>query len=1595
LLQAPHLAFGQAHEWALNFRTSPNVSVGIDAMATAKNGDIYVGGVFKDSLFIGSDTLFFTGSFSSARAIYLAKYDKDSNFIWSKALTSVVNAELNDIKINKNGKILIYGSYRTSLAKPSVSFDTFSLSRARSVFLAFMDTSGQFTDAVDLAYSGSSIRGWRIDLGPNDEIFTYNYLSAGYLGSYTINSTVSPVSVKGNITDWVICKHDSAGKVLLWNNTLNSRDLAMGGGGFTVDENGDVYYGFRANKNRTINGVSSGRGTPIFLIKLNGINGNAIKTIKSLSKSNGQLQQLAVIGNRLFIQGWTINDSFNILGKSFKAIGVGLSKRPFYYLACLNGLDSVIWHLTSTRDKYTNNTDSRLTLSGKFIYSSFKTYNADSFKMGGLSVYKKGTVNSTVCKFDTFGNALWILKNPSVTPPLVEPIGDGDLVYSGGFTGTAIFTPFTLKKLGSNIWPFIARTTDYRIFRGAVNLGPYCAGDTFTIPYTKDGVYGDSNVFIAEISDADGNFNGGERILGRVNTTKDSSINGVLPLLKLPTSDLYRIRVRSTAPAVQSFFKDDTLHLLVYSRDKADPGSDTSICFGDTFMLSTFGGTTWTWSPSTNMSNSMSRTPLIWPDTATTYKIIIGDTSGCGAPDTASIKITLKALPKITSPTISDSFACIGQKIKLAANFERGIGIYTAHWLDEDYNALKISDLVIRDSFEFTFTKDTLFQLVLTDSCAKINDTARFSIKIKPAMGKKFQTSDTTICHGNLLELSVAYQHLSQDSIKIIWRNSQGDSLSNSFSFEKTIETSDTFYANVNNSCDRSFRLDSVIVISRDTLNTDISGNIDFYCRGGLLDLQSKTIGGNGNFYYQWHLSETQIAKSAILQVSIDSLLLLNPSADSIKINLVVTDSCTSTLAYDSVWVQVKPKLSFIKSAVPDSLCKGNTYDFSFPVTGGNGKYEFQWTLGSNSSKDSLWTFNSALLAPSNYTLFGIVSDNCSTPDTFSKFIVITHPLNVSIAGVLDTIKMCLGETKVFSSIKSGGKSAGYSLDWEVGNTTSTIDNYSLTSTKVNILKDSGFWIRAGLKDGCSNFTAMDSTYVSILNPPISSLSKNNTIGKQTFDTTLCYGAAWRIEPDKYFGKPNLYKHQWLYNTSVIGNSSSLVFDKSIFDGQDSAVRIFYVLSDSCSNYFDTITIGIKVLKALKAPTIVDSLVCFGSSLIINAPVTGGKTGQLLYEWKSVPDNGILSSDTALNLSNNKIPATVVLTVKDNCSSPNYLDTFSISIKDGLAVEVLPKDSCITGNIELKAIGKGGNTNDHQFLWWLNDELQSNNTDQITINNIDSTIAYKTVLIDNCSQASDTFYGTIAPIPRFTYNRLSDSICEPLNHSLNVQALNKDALTYTLFLNDVDQGNINSLLLNMGEYRINIMSSNALECADSIEQTILVKPNPIPAFTFDPKDPNDDNPIVTFTADNPIYTNYQWALNGTLINSNQMFSYQFKDSGEYVIDLMVDLNGCLADSSATIIYRRVYQYYGVNSFSPNGDGVNDVYQPVFTGISELSFSVFNRWGAKVFDSNMGGLSWDGSYRGKPVPSGQYVVLMIVRDVKSTPYSLKESILVLR
>jgi gliding motility-associated-like protein len=92
---------------------------------------------------------------------------------------------------------------------------------------------------------------------------------------------------------------------------------------------------------------------------------------------------------------------------------------------------------------------------------------------------------------------------------------------------------------------------------------------------------------------------------------------------------------------------------------------------------------------------------------------------------------------------------------------------------------------------------------------------------------------------------------------------------------------------------------------------------------------------------------------------------------------------------------------------------------------------------------------------------------------------------------------------------------------------------------------------------------------------------------------------------------------------------------------------------------------------------------------------------------------------------------------------------------------------------------------------------------------------------------------------------------------------------------------------------------------------------------------------------------------------------------EYTLTITYN-NSCTASASARVIVIGTTPLFIPNSFSPNGDGNNDIFLIYGENIKTVSLKVFNRWGEKVFDSGSQFIGWDGTYKGKVQDPGVFV-----------------------
>ncbi len=147
----------------------------------------------------------------------------------------------------------------------------------------------------------------------------------------------------------------------------------------------------------------------------------------------------------------------------------------------------------------------------------------------------------------------------------------------------------------------------------------------------------------------------------------------------------------------------------------------------------------------------------------------------------------------------------------------------------------------------------------------------------------------------------------------------------------------------------------------------------------------------------------------------------------------------------------------------------------------------------------------------------------------------------------------------------------------------------------------------------------------------------------------------------------------------------------------------------------------------------------------------------------------------------------------------------------------------------------------------------------------------------------------------------------------------------------------------------------------------------------------DEKPQLTITSDTTIIigmtvplhvsgaTNYQW----TPINYLSCYTCPNpishpSETIEYCVE-GINTYGCSDTICVTItVDKECGEVFVPSGFSPNNDGNNDVLYVRGKCIKSMQFSVFNRWGEKVFESSSPEQGWDGTFRGKPLDTGVFV-----------------------
>lgn len=117
-----------------------------------------------------------------------------------------------------------------------------------------------------------------------------------------------------------------------------------------------------------------------------------------------------------------------------------------------------------------------------------------------------------------------------------------------------------------------------------------------------------------------------------------------------------------------------------------------------------------------------------------------------------------------------------------------------------------------------------------------------------------------------------------------------------------------------------------------------------------------------------------------------------------------------------------------------------------------------------------------------------------------------------------------------------------------------------------------------------------------------------------------------------------------------------------------------------------------------------------------------------------------------------------------------------------------------------------------------------------------------------------------------------------------------------------------------------------------------------------------------------------------ILQTIELSAQQSQLTRKYRVIAVKNGNSAITSMSNETEVTPTMYIYVPNSFTPNGDGLNDYFFVQGEAIQTFKMQVFNRWGDLVFESNDVNSGWDGRFGGALVPQGAYVYKLSASSV---------------
>ncbi|GGB16286.1 hypothetical protein GCM10011511_45110 [Puia dinghuensis] len=316
-------------------------------------------------------------------------------------------------------------------------------------------------------------------------------------------------------------------------------------------------------------------------------------------------------------------------------------------------------------------------------------------------------------------------------------------------------------------------------------------------------------------------------------------------------------------------------------------------------------------------------------------------------------------------------------------------------------------------------------------------------------------------------------------------------------------------------------------------------------------------------------------------------------------------------------------------------------------------------------------------------------------------------------------------------------------------------------------------------------------------------------------------------------------------------------------------------------------------------------------------------------------------------------------------------------------------DSSIVNFTDYTITNDGFSTETYSFSDGSPSQTQSPGNGQFNVSNDFTRIGtwlatLKVTTTNNCTESyTDTIKVFETPHPAISISSLLCAGMIQFDGSTTNQQVDSITWAWNFGNSQTSRQQNPSIHMDPGSYTVILQASTALGCTDTVSDHFTINPIPVIKGPKEITTPLGIPVTLPFTYSSGIVS-YTWTPATNLdcpTCPNPIATLILSTQYEVTVS---DSNKCTA--SDTILVKTLCtdkNYWLPNTFSPNGDGVNDYFYPRGTSLYNVqSFTVFNRWGQMVFQrkdfpANTQSMGWDGNFNGRPAPADAYVYIVEV------------------